>query len=200
MVRAKNEGQLLSTSFQLVTSHGVWDRQTIIKSVMSHGYEQFDMPNWDLVKSIDCKATPHISLDNSCSSLFGIDWSFNTADCFLTQRWCFTSFMFKKMFPGVSTCDYSKVPQSISFSGSGFMATYQLGVAQCFVNYAPWLLRTAPCVLGASAGSLVAAAVVCEVSLSKWITWFICVRGVLKSLKPFLTFLNLPMPLWMWCA
>lgn len=120
--------------------------------------------------------------------------------CFLTQRWCFTSFMFKKMFPGVSTCDYSKVPQSISFSGSGFMATYQLGVAQCFMNYAPWLLRTAPRVLGASAGSLVAAAVVCEVSLSKWITWFICVRGVLKSLKPFLTFLNLPMPLWMWCA
>ncbi|XP_029291782.1 patatin-like phospholipase domain-containing protein 2 [Cottoperca gobio] len=45
------------------------------------------------------------------------------------------------------------------------MATYQLGVAQCFQNYAPWLLRTAPYVLGASAGSLVAAAVVCEMSL-----------------------------------
>uniref|UniRef100_A0A3Q3WD30 PNPLA domain-containing protein n=1 Tax=Mola mola TaxID=94237 RepID=A0A3Q3WD30_MOLML len=35
---------------------------------------------------------------------------------------------------------------------------YHVGVAQCLLNYAPWILRTAPCVLGASAGSLVAAA------------------------------------------
>ncbi|XP_059189034.1 patatin-like phospholipase domain-containing protein 2, partial [Centropristis striata] len=68
------------------------------------------------------------------------------------------------MAPGVHNCPRREVP-SISFSGSGFMATYQLGVAQCFVNYAPWMLRTAPCVLGASAGSLVAAAVACEMSL-----------------------------------
>ncbi|XP_055366552.1 omega-hydroxyceramide transacylase isoform X2 [Betta splendens] len=44
------------------------------------------------------------------------------------------------------------------------MATYQLGVAQCFRDLAPGLLRAAPCVLGSSAGSLVAAAVVCEMS------------------------------------
>ncbi|XP_070765937.1 patatin-like phospholipase domain-containing protein 2 [Enoplosus armatus] len=69
------------------------------------------------------------------------------------------------MAPGISSCHYREVPPSISFSGSGFMATYQLGVAQCLLNYAPWILRTAPCVLGASAGSLVAAAVVCEMSL-----------------------------------
>uniref|UniRef100_A0A8C4NSH2 PNPLA domain-containing protein n=1 Tax=Dicentrarchus labrax TaxID=13489 RepID=A0A8C4NSH2_DICLA len=69
------------------------------------------------------------------------------------------------MAPGVPSCYYRQVPLSISFSGSGFMATYQLGVAQCFVNYTPWILRTAPCVLGASAGSLVAAAVACEMSL-----------------------------------
>uniref|UniRef100_A0A3B5BD55 PNPLA domain-containing protein n=1 Tax=Stegastes partitus TaxID=144197 RepID=A0A3B5BD55_9TELE len=50
------------------------------------------------------------------------------------------------------------IPRSISFSGSGFLATYQLGVIQCFLNHAPWILRTAPSVLGASAGSLVAAA------------------------------------------
>lgn len=42
------------------------------------------------------------------------------------------------------------------------MATYQLGVAKCFLNYAPGILKNAPCVFGASAGSLVAAAVVCE--------------------------------------
>lgn len=71
------------------------------------------------------------------------------------------------MVAGVSSCHYPEVPQSISFSGSGFLATYQLGVAQSFLNYAPWLVRTAPCVLGSSAGSLVAAAVVCEMSLSK---------------------------------
>ncbi|KAM7404793.1 hypothetical protein PAMP_012106 [Pampus punctatissimus] len=68
------------------------------------------------------------------------------------------------MAPGVSTCQYREVPRPISFSGSGFMVTYQLGVAQCLLNYAPWMLRTAPCVLGTSAGSLVAAAVVCEIS------------------------------------
>ncbi|XP_070825105.1 patatin-like phospholipase domain-containing protein 4 [Chaetodon trifascialis] len=70
------------------------------------------------------------------------------------------------MAPGVSSCHYREVPPSISFSGSGFLATYQLGVAQCFLTYAPWILRTAPCVLGASAGSLVAAAIVCEMSLT----------------------------------
>ncbi|XP_032376633.1 patatin-like phospholipase domain-containing protein 2 isoform X2 [Etheostoma spectabile] len=70
------------------------------------------------------------------------------------------------MSPGVSSCHYREIPPSISFSGSGFMAIYQLGVSQCLLNYAPWILRTAPCVLGASAGSLVAAAVVCEMSLS----------------------------------
>ncbi|XP_030279733.1 patatin-like phospholipase domain-containing protein 2 [Sparus aurata] len=68
------------------------------------------------------------------------------------------------MSPGVSSCHYREVPPCISFSGSGFMATYQLGVAQCFLIHAPWILRMAPCVLGASAGSLVAAAVVCEMS------------------------------------
>lgn len=68
------------------------------------------------------------------------------------------------MAPGVSSCHYREVPPSISFSGSGFMSTYQLGVAQCFLTYTPWILRTAPQVLGASAGSLVAATVVCEMS------------------------------------
>lgn len=71
------------------------------------------------------------------------------------------------MAPGISSYHFSENPLSISFSGSGFMATYQLGVAECFLNNAPWILRTAPCVLGASAGSLVAAAVVCEMSMSK---------------------------------
>lgn len=71
------------------------------------------------------------------------------------------------MAPGVFSCHHQDVAPSISFSGSGFMATYQLGVAQCLLNYVPWKIRSAPWVLGASAGSLVAAAVVCEVSLGE---------------------------------
>uniref|UniRef100_A0A3P9IKA6 Patatin-like phospholipase domain-containing protein 2 n=1 Tax=Oryzias latipes TaxID=8090 RepID=A0A3P9IKA6_ORYLA len=56
-------------------------------------------------------------------------------------------------------------PRDISFSGSGFLATYQLGVALCFFMYAPWILRSAVCILGASAGSLIATAVVCEMNM-----------------------------------
>ncbi|KAM9430727.1 uncharacterized protein pnpla1 isoform 2-T3 [Salvelinus alpinus] len=56
-------------------------------------------------------------------------------------------------------------PLSISFSGSGFLATYQLGVAQSMLDRSPWVLQAAPKVMGASAGSLVAAAVVCGSSL-----------------------------------
>ncbi|XP_061648865.1 patatin-like phospholipase domain-containing protein 2 [Phyllopteryx taeniolatus] len=65
----------------------------------------------------------------------------------------------------VSSVNFREAPSSISFSGSGFLATYQLGVAQCFVHNAPWILRKAPCILGASAGSLVATAVACEINL-----------------------------------
>uniref|UniRef100_A0A8C7G607 PNPLA domain-containing protein n=1 Tax=Oncorhynchus kisutch TaxID=8019 RepID=A0A8C7G607_ONCKI len=49
-------------------------------------------------------------------------------------------------------------PLSISFSASGFQATYQLGVAQSMLDLAPLVLQAAPKVMGASAGSLVAAA------------------------------------------
>ncbi|KAM9342455.1 patatin-like phospholipase domain-containing protein 4 [Pholidichthys leucotaenia] len=65
----------------------------------------------------------------------------------------------------VTSCTCSEVSRPISFSGSGFLAIYQLGVAQCFQDYAPWILSSAPCILGASAGSLVAAAVACETDL-----------------------------------
>ncbi|CAL9703096.1 unnamed protein product [Knipowitschia caucasica] len=64
---------------------------------------------------------------------------------------------------GVTECQILEAPFPVSFSGSGFLATYQLGVAQCLSNYAPWILESAPCVFGASAGSLVATAVVCGI-------------------------------------
>ncbi|XP_057678682.1 patatin-like phospholipase domain-containing protein 2 [Corythoichthys intestinalis] len=65
----------------------------------------------------------------------------------------------------VSSVNFREAPSSISFSGSGFLSTYQIGVAQCFLQNAPWILHKAPRILGASAGSLVAAAVACEINL-----------------------------------
>nr|XP_057939873.1 patatin-like phospholipase domain-containing protein 2 [Doryrhamphus excisus] len=65
----------------------------------------------------------------------------------------------------VSSVNFPQRPSSLSFSGSGFLATYQLGVAQCFLRNAPWLVQTAPSILGASAGSLVAACVACQLNL-----------------------------------
>lgn len=54
---------------------------------------------------------------------------------------------------------------SVSFCGSGFLATYQLGAAQSLLDNAAWILQGAPRVYGASAGSLVAAAVACGSNL-----------------------------------
>nr|XP_046189419.1 patatin-like phospholipase domain-containing protein 2 [Oncorhynchus gorbuscha] len=67
--------------------------------------------------------------------------------------------------PPLSSGQSVPAPLSISFSGSGFLATYQLGVAQSMRDRSPRVLQTAPKVMGASAGSLVAAAVVCGSSL-----------------------------------
>ncbi|XP_043973288.1 patatin-like phospholipase domain-containing protein 2 [Gambusia affinis] len=66
----------------------------------------------------------------------------------------------------ISSSHFREAPYDISFSGSGFLATYQLGVVLCFLQYTPWILQSAPHVLGASAGSVVAAAVVCKINPS----------------------------------
>lgn len=58
-------------------------------------------------------------------------------------------------------------PFSLSFSGSGFLALYQVGVVQSLLELAPELLKSACKVYGSSAGSLIAAAVVCGISLGK---------------------------------
>ncbi|NXC18021.1 PLPL1 protein, partial [Corythaeola cristata] len=59
----------------------------------------------------------------------------------------------------------SSTPFSLSFSGSGFLALYQVGVVQSLLEFAPELLKSACKVYGSSAGSLIAAAVVCGISL-----------------------------------
>ncbi|XP_031651132.1 patatin-like phospholipase domain-containing protein 2 [Oncorhynchus kisutch] len=59
----------------------------------------------------------------------------------------------------------NKKEESDEDKGFGFQATYQLGVAQSMLDLAPLVLQAAPKVMGASAGSLVAAALVCGSSL-----------------------------------
>ncbi|XP_050767137.1 omega-hydroxyceramide transacylase [Gymnogyps californianus] len=54
---------------------------------------------------------------------------------------------------------------SLSFSGSGFLVLYQVGVVQSLLELAPELLKSACKVYGSSAGSLIAAAVVCGIGL-----------------------------------
>lgn len=67
----------------------------------------------------------------------------------------------------------SGTPFSLSFSGSGFLALYQVGVVQSLLELAPELLKSACKVYGSSAGSLIAAAVVCGISLGKEITTWV---------------------------
>lgn len=61
----------------------------------------------------------------------------------------------------------SSTPFSLSFSGSGFLALYQVGVVQSLLELAPELLKSACKVYGSSAGSIIAAAVVCGIGLGK---------------------------------
>ncbi|XP_042320967.1 omega-hydroxyceramide transacylase-like isoform X2 [Sceloporus undulatus] len=49
--------------------------------------------------------------------------------------------------------------------GGGFLAIYEIGVIQGLLEQAPEILRSAPKVYGASSGSIMAAAVVCGLSL-----------------------------------
>ncbi|KAM4795727.1 omega-hydroxyceramide transacylase-like [Rhinophrynus dorsalis] len=58
-------------------------------------------------------------------------------------------------------------PKSLSFSGSGYLCLYQIGAVKAMRVLAPETLKSAPKVYGASAGSLVAAAVVLKINLDK---------------------------------
>lgn len=61
----------------------------------------------------------------------------------------------------------ARSPLSLSFSASGFLILYQIGVVKALLDLAPEILKSAPKVYGASAGSLIAAAVVFRVNLDK---------------------------------
>lgn len=133
---------------------------------ISHGHDQYSMANWGWFKTWTVRQSSSLPRITTRHSRLRLDLLLkNRRRFFCLQSKESSEFeTLVKMSPGVSSCHYREVPPCISFSGSGFMATYQLGVTQCFLIHAPWILSMAPCVLGASAGSLVAAAVVCEMS------------------------------------
>lgn len=111
-------------------------------------------------------------------------WFNNTVTvCFNMLCWCFTSKVsssVEELIPSeiilVMTSPFSILTKndnlSVSFCGSGFLATYQLGAAQSLLDNAAWILQGAPRVYGASAGSLVAAAVVCGSNLGNLRTFY----------------------------
>uniref|UniRef100_U3J4T2 PNPLA domain-containing protein n=1 Tax=Anas platyrhynchos platyrhynchos TaxID=8840 RepID=U3J4T2_ANAPP len=72
-------------------------------------------------------------------------------------------------------------PKHIQKSGSGFLALYQVGVVQSLLELAPELLKSACKVYGSSAGSLIAAAVVCGISLGKEITTFFATEFLFQN-------------------
>ncbi|XP_018104649.1 omega-hydroxyceramide transacylase isoform X2 [Xenopus laevis] len=59
------------------------------------------------------------------------------------------------------------MPQSLSFSGSGFLSVYQMGAVKALWDLAPELMQSAPKVYGASGGSLAAAAVVLRINIDQ---------------------------------
>ncbi|XP_078076252.1 patatin-like phospholipase domain containing 3 [Mustelus asterias] len=66
---------------------------------------------------------------------------------------------------------------NISFAGCGFLGVYHVGVASSIQEHAPYLIRDATKIYGASAGALAAAAVVCGVPLDN------CCADVMKIAK-----------------
>lgn len=70
-------------------------------------------------------------------------------------------------------------PFSLSFAAAGYLVVYEIGVVQSLLERAPDIVRSASKVYGASAGSLIAASVVCECCLGKqctdWITLNVCI-------------------------
>lgn len=59
---------------------------------------------------------------------------------------------------------------NLSFAGCGFLGIYHIGVASCLLEQAPYLIRGATKIYGASAGALTASVLSTEASLGMQIT------------------------------
>lgn len=56
---------------------------------------------------------------------------------------------------------------NLSFAGCGFLGIYHIGVASCLLEKAPYLVKGATKLYGASAGALTASVLASQASLSK---------------------------------
>ncbi|KAI1883415.1 hypothetical protein AGOR_G00231200 [Albula goreensis] len=56
---------------------------------------------------------------------------------------------------------------NISFAGCGFLGVYHIGVASCLLERAPYLVKGATRIYGASAGALTGAVLACGVSIAQ---------------------------------
>lgn len=65
---------------------------------------------------------------------------------------------------------------TFSLAGCGFLGIYHIGVAACLREHVPHLLDDDVRVAGASAGALIGACLICNVSLSKESVrfWSVC--------------------------
>ncbi len=56
---------------------------------------------------------------------------------------------------------------NLSFAGCGFLGIYHIGVASCLLEKAPFLVKGASKLYGASAGALTASVLASQASISK---------------------------------
>lgn len=56
---------------------------------------------------------------------------------------------------------------NLSFAGCGFLGIYHIGVASCLLEKAPYLVKEAGKLYGASAGALTASVLASQAALSK---------------------------------
>lgn len=56
---------------------------------------------------------------------------------------------------------------NLSFAGCGFLGIYHIGVASCLLEKAPYLVKRATRLYGASAGALTASVLASQASISK---------------------------------
>lgn len=133
-------------------------------STTSHGYDKPSMSNWDVFK-MHSAFSFHSRLTQPGEQ--NLRPSITVSNFIPLNNYQITA-TFWKMSPSVSRSHSCNDHYSITFSGSGFLSIYQLGVALGFLRYSPWILKSAPHILGASAGSLAAATVACELNPSKW--------------------------------
>lgn len=63
---------------------------------------------------------------------------------------------------------------NLSFAGCGFLGVYHIGVASCLLEQAPYLVRGATKIYGASAGALTASVLATEGCLGMRLTTRVC--------------------------